>query len=389
MREIPFAKPYIGRKEIKLVSKALKSGWLTTGKLTAKFESEFQKVVGTKYALALNSATAGLHLALEAVGIKAGDKVITTPYTFTSTAEVIQYLGATPIFVDTIPESNLIDPNKIKEALNIHPDVKAIIPVHIAGASCDMVKILQICKEHNIRCIEDAAHAFPASVNNKMLGTFGDVGVYSFYATKTMTTGEGGMVVTDNKDIAKRIKQMRLHGIDRDVWNRFSKTSASWEYDVVAAGYKYNLTDIASAIGIIQLSKSQLMQKLRKNIVKEYIKGLSDSKILELPKYTEDHSWHLFIIKIKDQGNIEKNVLKRNKFIERLKKAGIGTSVHYKPLHLMSFYKERYDLKPEDYPSSLKQYSQSLSLPLSPGLKKNDVMYIIKTIKGIEKNCEF
>jgi len=386
MKPIPFARPYTGKKEIKLVSKAIKSGWLTTGKLTSKFEKEFAKKIGKKYALAVNSATAGLHLALEAAGIKAGDKVITTTYTFTATAEVVHYLGAELIFVDTIENSNLIDPQKIEEAIKNNKNVKAVIPVHIAGASSDMTKIKKICKRENIFCLEDAAHAFPAQTENGMLGTVGDVGVYSFYATKTITTGEGGMIVTDDPQIAKRIKSMRLHGIDRDVWDRFSSTDSSWEYDVIAPGYKYNLTDLASAIGLIQLNKADKMLEMRRALAKRYQEGLKGCKGIEIPTYSKYHSWHLFIIKIDKEKSLEAPLNEREKWINRLKKAGIGTSVHYKPLHLMKYYKKRYSLLPTDFPNALTEFSRSFSLPLSPGLKKREINYIIKKIWEISKN---
>lgn len=385
MKKIPFARPYVGRDELRLLNKAVRSGWLTTGKLTLEFEETFAQTIKCDHALAVNSATAGLHLSLEAMGVGLGDKVITTPYTFTATAEVIRYLGAEPLFADIEENSSLIDPIQIRK-LATQQGVKAIIPVHIAGEPCKIKEITQICLENDLYCLEDAAHAFPAKHKKNYLGSQSDVGVYSFYATKTLTTGEGGMVVTNNKKIADRIKIMRLHGINRDVWDRHTSDSANWEYDIVAPGYKYNLTDIASAIGLIQLTKAEKMLKMRTQIAKTYFSQLSDLPNLHLPFWNEDSSWHLFILQIQEQGSFEKNHQLRNKWIEKLAEKGIGTSVHYKPLHLMTYYKERYNFKPEDFPNSLNRYSRSFSLPIFPGMKKNEVQYIITTIRELVKN---
>ena len=258
---VPFARPSLDQQEEEAVLSVLRSGWLTTGEVAAAFESEFAAIVGTRHALALNSATAGLHLALEAVGVGPGSVVLTTPYTFAATAEVVRYLGADPVFVDIDRATLNIDVQKLEEALETLAAsgrrVSAIIPVHVAGLPCDLEAIEHLSLKHGVPVVEDAAHAFPVRYADRYVGTHGDAGVYSFYANKTITTGEGGMVATDRDEVAARIRVMRLHGIDRDVWDRYTASGASWKYDVVAPGYKYNMTDIAAAIGRVQLRKAE------------------------------------------------------------------------------------------------------------------------------------
>ncbi len=385
MKPIPFAKPLISKREINLVKKALKSGWLTTGKVTSEFEEKFKQTVKSDFALGVNSATAGLHLALESMKIGPGDKVITSPYTFTATAEVIRYLGAEPLFVDILSNSPLIDPNEIQKISN-DPKIKAVIPVHIAGECCDLEAINQICAKHNWFCLEDAAHTFPAQNNGKYIGTQSDVGVYSFYATKTITTAEGGMIVTNNEELANRMKSMRLHGINRDVWDRYSNNNANWEYDIIAPGYKYNLTDIASSIGIAQLNSATKMMQMRKKIAAKYNESFQNLLTLQLPYFSQSSSWHLYMIQVRDQGSYQANFQYRNKWIKALANKGIGTSVHYKPLHLMTYYKERYNFKPEDFPNALDRYSKTFSIPIYQGMKNSEIQYIIKTVKALDKN---
>lgn len=391
MRHIPFARPYVGKEEARQVSKAVKSGWLTTGKLTCQFEKNFQKYISINqskeiHCLAVNSATAGLHLVLEAAGIKKGDKVITSPYTFTATAEVIRYLGAKPLFVDTIPGTPLIDPEKIEQLAIADSSIKAVIPIHIAGEACNMSAIIKICKKYNLFCLEDAAHALPAKNDGVMLGTQADAGVFSFYATKTVTTGEGGMIVTASTKLAKRISQMRLHGINRVAWDRYSNSKANWEYDIVGPGFKYNMPDTSAAIGIVQLKKADKMAFMRNKIANNYIQNFADLRNIATPIAAKDHSWHLFLMRTKDQGSTKKNIEYRNQWVEKLSSLGIGCSVHYKPLHLMSYYKEKYHLKPDDFPSSLEFYSRTFSIPIFAGMKKSDIRYIIKIITKLDKN---
>lgn len=375
---IPFARPSIGQEEEEAVLKVLRSGWLTTAGEAQAFEREFSDLVGAPYALAVNSATAGLHLALEAMGVGAGDKVITTPYTFTATAEVIRYLQADPIFVDIDEKSLTIDIEKTAAAAPQH-NVKALLPVHMGGHPCDMYSLQKIARENSISLLEDAAHALPVHYNGSFLGCMGDAGVFSFYATKTITTGEGGMVVTSDPAIAERIKVMRLHGIDREVWKRYTDNSASWKYDVIAAGFKYNLPDIAAAIGRVQLKRAHEFLEKRKKIAERYIDAWSGYDFLELPSAPEEHAWHLFILRIKS----EKLTINRDEFIQKLQAKGIGTSVHYIPLHIMSYYAKRYDLSPEDFPISLRVYTTAFSVPIYPDMRDHEIERVIEGVISI------
>ena len=375
---IPFAKPALSKEEEKAVISVIRSGWLTTGPETAKFEKEFAEYTGSSHALAVNSGTAGLHLGLESLNVKPNDLVITTPYTFTASAEIIRYLGANPVFIDINKKTNNIDPELLEKALKTKK-IKAMVIVHIAGLPCNMKIICDLSKKYNVPFIEDAAHSFPVKTSGKFAGTFGESGIYSFYANKTMTTGEGGMIVTDNENIARRIKIMRLHGIDRDCWDRYNSKKPGWYYQVIEPGFKYNLPDILSAIGRIQLKKAKNFLIERMKIAKEYIKRLSEYDFLEIPDYSDEHAWHIFIIKIK---NSKLNIT-RNDFIEELSKAGIGTSVHYIPLHIMPYYKNLYGYKPEDFPNAYNNYRSCISLPIYPGLRKKELDYIINSIKKI------
>ncbi len=373
---IPFARPSLGTEEEEAVIKVLRSGWLTTGTEAKNFETEFAAYTNSSKALAVNSATAGLHLALEALGVGPGDKVITTPYTFTSTAEVIIYLGADPVFADIDPDTFNIDPVKIEKLLKKDPSIKGIIPVHIAGNPCNMGALLKLREKYNLFIIEDAAHSFPVKYNGKLLGSIGDIGVFSFYATKTITTGEGGMIVTNNSKAAKRISVMRLHGIDREIWDRYTSDKPSWQYSIVDAGYKYNMPDIAAAIGREQLKKASLFLKKRENIAKYYLKNLEDMDFLKLPEYVENHGWHLFMPRIVP----EKLTVNRNDFIKEIISKGVGISVHFIPLHIMPYYKNKYGYKEDDYPETLKVYNTVFSLPIYPDLTENQLKRIITAV---------
>lgn len=383
---IPFALPSIDGEEEEAVLSVLRSGWLTTGKEAYAFEQEFSRYVGSSFALAVNSATAGLHLALEALNIQPGDLLITTPYTFTATAEVTRYLDAHPLFVDIENDSFNIDPNEIEKQLEAHKKtgkIKAIIPVHIGGAVCRMDRITQLARAYSCSVVEDAAHAFPSATDSGFAGTLGDAGVFSFYATKPITTGEGGMVVTDNEEIARRASIMRLHGIDREVWDRYqAKGHTSWKYDIVAPGFKYNMADIAAAIGRIQLRKAERLLRERKKIAAAYRTAFSDLDFLTCPGDHEGHAWHLFIICLDPQ----KLTIDRDRFVEKLMERGIGTSVHYIPLHMMDYYSNRYNLKPEDFPNALRRYSTCFSLPLYPGLTEEQISYIIESVQDIGRS---
>ena len=358
---IPFALPDIGEEEIAEVADTLRSGWITTGPKTKLFESNFERFIGSGVeAIAVSSATAGLHLALEAVGIGPGDEVITTTLTFTATAEVVRYLGADVRLVDINPVTMNIDVDAIR--LAITPKTKAIMPVHYAGLSCDMDSIFEIAQEFNLKVIEDAAHALPTSYKNKRIGTLkSDVTVFSFYANKTMTTGEGGMVVTHNKELASRMKVMRLHGISRDAFDRFSSEKPAWYYEVVAPGFKYNLTDIASSMGIHQLKRLPGFLERRQYLAKRYVEALSHLPLF-LPADAPDsdvHSWHLFVIRLKSNARMN-----RDELIQFLSDKKIGTSVHYVPLHRQPYWRDRYTLGPEMFPVSDAAYASMLSIPL-------------------------
>ena len=377
---LPFALPEIGDDEINEVVDSLRSGWLTTGPKTKRFESDFVDFLGGDVeAVAVNSATAGLHLALEAIGIGPGDEVITTPYTFTATAEVICYLGADPVLVDIDSTTFNLDPKKIERAIT--PKTKAIIPVHFAGLACDMDAILNIAKKHNLKVVEDAAHAIPATSGGQLVGILqSDAAVYSFYVTKTLVTGEGGMVVTRDQRISTRCRVMRLHGISRDVFDRYSTETPSWYYEVVAPGFKYNMTDIAASIGIHQLKKVYAFQKRRAEIARIYDQAFSDLTILLPPKAPagEMHAWHLYIIRLTESAPVQ-----RDRFIEMMAKAGIGCSVHFIPLHLHPYWRNRYNYQPDDFPHALKTYQAAVSLPIYTRMSDADVERVIVAVRSI------
>lgn len=377
---IPFALPDIGEEEIEEVVHALRSGWVTTGPKTKQFEGEFSSFMGGNIdSIAVNSATAGLHLALEAAGISAGDEVITTTHTFTATAEVIRYLGAHPVLVDINPNTFNIDPTKIEGAIT--PKTKAIIPVHFAGLACEMGAILEIARRHDLKVIEDAAHALPTISGGKIVGSFDtDATVFSFYATKTITTGEGGMIVTRNAEMAARCRTMRLHGINRDVFDRYTSDKPSWYYEVVAPGFKYNLTDIAASLGIHQLKKAQRFQKRREEIASRYDSELAALPVTLPPKAEpgDTHAWHLYVLRLNANAPIS-----RDDFIAKMAQQGIGCSVHFIPLHLHPYWRETYDLRPESFPHSQEVFLRSVSLPIYTKMSDDDQTRIIATIKDI------
>jgi len=377
---LPFALPDIGEEEIAEVVDSLRSGWVTTGPKTKRFEQEFADFLGGGCeAIAVNSATAGLHLALEAIGIGAGDEVITTPYTFTATAEVVRYLGAHPVFVDIDPATLNIDVSKIEAAIT--PRTKAIMPVHFAGLSCDMDAIIRLARKHGLKVVEDAAHALPTRTNDKLIGTLdSDATVFSFYATKTITTGEGGMVVTRDASIAARCKVMRLHGISRDAFDRYVSTKPSWQYEVVAPGFKYNMTDMAASMGIHQLKKARRFQQKRQEMAERYHRELAGLPV-QLPPvapFGDMHAWHLYVIRLGEGSPIG-----RDAFIEAMAQRGIGCSVHFIPLHLQPYWRDTYKLEPEDFPHALQAYRQAVSLPLYTRMSDDDLSKVIAAIRDI------
>jgi len=376
---VPFARPSIGPEEEEAVLEVLRSGWLTTAGQSQAFEKEFAAYTGASHALAVNSATAGLHLALEALKIGPGDRVITTPYTFTASAEVIRYLNADPLFVDIERDTLNIDPDGIARAVARDKKVRALIPVHIGGRPCSMDLITEIARNHRIPIVEDAAHAFPVQTPDAFIGCIGDIGVYSFYATKTITTGEGGMVVTSDPEIARRISVMRLHGIDREVWRRYTDQKASWSYDVIEAGYKYNLPDIAAAIGRVQLKKAADFMRRRGEIARMYSTAFAKYDFLRLPPVTGPHAWHLYVLQL----DLDRLSIDRDHFIQRLQQRGIGTSVHYIPLHTMSYYRRRYGFQPEDFPVSMQVFESAVSLPIYPDLTDEEVGRVIDAVTAV------
>ncbi|MCY0856206.1 DegT/DnrJ/EryC1/StrS family aminotransferase [Cupriavidus sp. D39] len=375
---LPFAQPEIGEEEIAEVVATLRSGWVTTGPKTKQFEADFAAFLGGGVeAIAVNSATAGLHLALEAVGVGPGDEVITTTHTFTATAEVIRYLGADPVFVDVSADTLCIDTDAIEKAIT--PRTRAIMPVHFGGRAADMGRIIAIARKHDLRVIEDAAHALPATSDGQLVGTLDtDATVFSFYANKTITTGEGGMVVTRDPEIAKRAKIMRLHGISRDAFDRFVSTAPSWYYEIVAPGFKYNMTDVASAIGIHQLKKANAFHQRRAVIAARYDEALADLPLV-LPPHAQTgdiHSWHLYVIQLADGAPCSRDAL-----IDHLFKQGIGCSVHYIPLHLQPYWRDQYHLTPEMFPVSQRIYERTLTLPLYTRMRDEDVERVIKSVR--------
>ena len=380
---IPFARPAIGREEERAVISVLRSGWLTTGREAKKFEEEFAAYVGAGYALAVSSATAGLHLSLEALGVKANSLVVTTPYTFAASAEVIRYLGADPFFVDIEEDSFNLSPENLEKALAEQGDrVSAILPVHIAGLPCSMAEILEHAGNYKLPVVEDGAHIQPAKcaeMGGGYAGALEGTRVYSFYSTKTITTGEGGMVATDRQEVAERIRLMRLHGIDREVWDRYTSRKPSWYYQVEEAGFKYNLTDLAAAIGRVQLRKAAEFLKARKRIAGRYLAAFSALDYLKTQQYSEAHSWHLFLLRIAE----DRLSIGRDAFVNELQERGIGVSVHFIPLHIMPYYRRRYGYRENDFPTAFENFRTSLSLPIYPGLTDEEAERVIEAVKEI------
>ncbi len=380
---LPFALPDIGEEEIAEVVDTLRSGWVTTGPKAKRFETEFAAFLGdpSLHCIAVNSATAGLHLALEALGIGPGDEVITTTHTFTATAEVVRYLGADVKLVDIDPATLNIDAAAIEAAIG--PKTKAIIPVHYAGLAADMPAILAIAKKHRLKVVEDAAHALPSTSGGTdggaMIGTLAsDATVFSFYANKTITTGEGGMLVTRDDAVAARAKVMRLHGISRDAFDRFSAKVPSWYYEIVAPGFKYNLTDIAAALGLQQLKKAHRFQQERQAIARAYDAALAGLplRLPAGPREGSAHSWHLYVVRLDDRTPAQRDAV-----IEHLYARGIGCSVHYVPLHLQPYWRDRYALEPASFPRSQHAYERLISLPMYSRMQAADTERVAAALR--------
>lgn len=378
MNDIPFHKPYITDDEIAGVVEALKSGWLTMGPKTLKFEEEFSSFLGSRHSISLSSCTAALHLALKVIGLDRDDEVIVPTTTFTSTAEVVCYFGAKPVIVDVEKDTHNIDVSEIERAVTDR--TRAIIPVHFAGQPCDMDEILDIAGQRGLKVIEDAAHAVPAKYKDRYIGTIGDMTCFSFYATKTLTTGEGGMITTGNDEWAERLRSIRQHGISKDAWKRYSK-EGSWYYEVLEAGYKYNMTDIQASLGLAQLKKQQWMLAERNRIADAYTEAFKHSDLIGVPhvKAQRSSAWHLYIIKL----NTEALKTDRAGFIEELKALGIGASVHFIPLHRHPFYRDTFACNEKDFPNAEWVYERSVSLPVYPGMTDEEVDYVIGAVIGV------
>jgi Predicted pyridoxal phosphate-dependent enzyme apparently involved in regulation of cell wall biogenesis len=377
---LPFALPDIGEEEISAVAEALRSGWVTTGPRVKQFEQAFRDYLGgDAETVAVNSATAGLHLALEALGIGPGDEVITSTLTFTATAEVIRYLGADPHLVDVDPHTLNLDPAKVEAAIT--PRTKAIIPVHYAGLACDMGALIALARRHSLHVVEDAAHALPTTWKGTLVGSLPTAAcVFSFYANKTITTGEGGMVVTRNRDLAQRMRIMRLHGISRDAFDRYRSTSPAWGYEVVAPGFKYNLTDIAAALGLVQLRRLPSFLARRHYLANRYLSQLATLPLIlpAEPRSGDVHAWHLFVVRLSDDCRHT-----RDEIVGGLARHGIGTSVHYVPLHRHPYWRDRYHLAPDQFPVAEKAFSRMFSLPLYTTMSDEDQERVINALQTL------
>jgi dTDP-4-amino-4,6-dideoxygalactose transaminase len=376
--QVPFHRADVGEEEAQAVADVIRSGWLTMGPKTMEFERAFATYVGAQQAIAVSSGTAGLHLALEAVGIRAGDEVIVPTTTFAATGEVVAYLGAVPVLADIDATTLNLDPEDAER--RITQRTKAIIPVHYGGQPCDMDAIHIIAQRHNLHVIEDAAHSLPAIYHGSRVGVLSELTVFSFYATKTLTTGEGGMVTTSNSDYADRIRLMRLHGIGRDAWKRYT-AEGTWYYEVLEAGYKYNMTDVQAAMGLVQLGKVDHMSAARRRIATRYNEAFSGVEQLQTPTVIADResAWHLYPLRIRP----ELLKITRDEFIIALKKRGVGASVHFIPLHLHPYYGRVFGYRAGDLPRSEAEYKRYLSLPLFPGMRDRDIEYVIEKVLDV------
>ena len=377
---VPFHRAMLGEDEIKAVTEVLESGWLTTGPRVKQFESAFASAVTAENAIAVSSCSAALHLALAAIDLKMDDEVILPTMTFASTGEVVLYFGAKPVLIDCAPNSFHMDPKLIER--QITPRTRAIIPVHYSGYAADMDSILHLARRHNLKVIEDAAHAFPSSYKCAPVGTLGDITCFSFYATKTLTTGEGGMITTQDRSLAERMRILSLHGISRDAWKRYT-AEGTWQYDIQDLGFKYNLTDLQAAIGLVQLEKSERMRQLRAALAERYTGELGSFEGFSIPKIPShvEHAWHLYVI------HVDNRVLSigRDQVIQELKQRGIGTSVHFIPLHLHSLYQQRLGYREGMFPVAEEHFAGAISLPLFPGMNETEQSRVLQALQDIAR----
>ncbi len=395
--QVPFFRPSIGEAEIAEVAACLRSGWLTTGPRTKRFEAAFAAAVGARHAVALNSCTAALHLAVEALGLRPGQAVLVPTMTFAATAEVVRYQGAVPLLVDCDPSTLNMDLDDARRKIDdlragrtpLDPSLQVVgmIPVHVGGLMLDMDAVQRFAAEHGLWLVEDAAHAFPAAYRGDSKNPWrrcGDdtaaVTCFSFYANKTMTTGEGGMAVTADEELAARMRQMSLHGLSHDAWKRYSGNSA-WDYRIVAAGFKYNMTDVAAALGIHQLARAEELRSQREAIAQEYVRALARVEQLELPPQPDNrvHSWHLFPIRLR----LDRLRVDRNTVIEELRGRGVGCSVHWRPLHLHPYYEESFGWQAAQFPAATREWTRLISLPLFPGMRCDERERVVEVLRGI------
>ncbi|KIU06129.1 DegT/DnrJ/EryC1/StrS family aminotransferase [Bacillus subtilis] len=381
---LPYSLPLIGKEEIQEVTETLESGWLSKGPKVQQFEKEFAAFVGAKHAVAVNSCTAALFLALKAKGIGPGDEVITSPLTFSSTANTIIHTGATPVFADIDQNTLNIDPVNLEAAVT--PRTKAVVPVHFGGQSCDMDAILAIAQNHGLFVLEDAAHAVYTTYKQRMIGSIGDATAFSFYATKNLATGEGGMLTTDDEELADKIRVLSLHGMSKAAWNRYS-SNGSWYYEVESPGYKMNMFDLQAALGLHQLKRLDDMQKRREEIAGRYQTAFQQISGLITPFVHDDgrHAWHLYVLQVDDK----KAGVTRSEMITALKdKYNIGTSVHFIPVHIHPYYQKQFGYKEADFPNAMNYYKRTLSLPLYPSMSDDDVDDVIEAVRDIVKGAD-
>jgi len=380
--KVPFFKPSFTHEEEDAVIRVIRSGWLTTGKEALAFEKEFAAKIGVPYALAVNSNTSGMILAMDACGVRPGKAVITTPYTFVSTATSARHLGADVYFADIDKDSYSIDPASIERILQSDrgKNVVAIVPVHVGGNVCDMKAIMAIAKKYNVKVIEDAAHSFPSKTQLGYAGAIGDIGVFSFYVTKTITTGEGGMVTTKDESLAKRMTVMRMHGMDRTTWDRYTSPRASWEYDIIEPGYKFNLPDILAAIGRVQLTKADLFDEKRKKTAALYNNAFKSFDFVKLPPSSEGNSWHLYLMRL----DLSKLDCDRDTFSRELQQKGVGVSMHFIPLFRFTYWKKLYpDFTAEQFPNENQHFLETITLPLWPDMSLQDAMFVIDSVREV------
>ncbi len=378
VHEVPFHRAAVGEEEIAAIAEVIRSGWLTMGPKTIEFEERFASYVGARHAIAVSSGTAALHLALDAAGIGAAHEVLIPATTFTATGEVVKYLGARPVLVDIDPDTMNLD--VLDAASKVTPRTRAIVPVHLGGLPCDMDEVHSLARTHYLHVVEDAAHALPSEYRGARVGSLSEMTAFSFYATKTLTTGEGGMITTESDHCAKRVRLMRLHGIAGDAWKRYAH-NGSWYYEVVEAGYKYNLTDLQAALGLVQLSKCDTMRESRRRVAERYNAAFGCIPALQAPSIASDRdsSWHLYVLRL----NLDRLKIDRNAFVNELRSRGIGTSVHFIPLNLHPFYQKTYGYRPGDCPVAEAEFSRCISLPIYPGMDDSAIDRVVEAVTEV------